>query len=107
MDIAKTRKNGAVEFISRHLVSSARQAIVRVTQTAIAKSLSKPDSTIMRRTERLADDMEILAAAGIRDFVYEGEKKVTVDQYRYLMTMAMEFAKLQLDMTDGEQGFAA
>ncbi|CRL44791.1 hypothetical protein SGGMMB4_02093 [Sodalis glossinidius str. 'morsitans'] len=37
MENAKTRKNSAVEFISRHLVASAYQAIVRVRQTNITK----------------------------------------------------------------------
>lgn len=37
MENAKTRKNSAVEFISRHLVASAYQSIVRLCQARIAK----------------------------------------------------------------------
>lgn len=102
MDAAKTRKSPTIDFISRHLVSAARQAIVKISQTQIAKALNKPDSTIMRRTERLEDDMDILAAAGVEDFVMKGEKKIPMEQYRYLMTVAMEFAKHQLEITNEE-----
>jgi IS30 family transposase len=100
MEAAKERKSTAIDFISRHLVSTARQAIVKISQTQIARTLNKPDSTIMRRTERLEDDMDILAAAGVEDFVMKGEKKITVEQYRYLMTVAIEFAKYQLEVTE-------
>ncbi|MBL3522837.1 hypothetical protein IM876_09190 [Serratia plymuthica] len=100
MDAAKTRKSPTIDFISRHLVSAARQAIVKISQTQIARTLNKPDSTIMRRTERLEDDMDILAAAGVEDFVMKGEKKIPMEQYRYLMTVAMEFAKYQLEITN-------
>ncbi|CRL44568.1 hypothetical protein SGGMMB4_01727 [Sodalis glossinidius str. 'morsitans'] len=70
MENAKTRKNSAVEFISRHLVASAYQAIMRVKQTNIAKLLGVPDSTILRRSEKLTETMNILAASGVQDFVW-------------------------------------
>uniref|UniRef100_UPI0025C592A4 hypothetical protein n=1 Tax=Candidatus Symbiopectobacterium sp. TaxID=2816440 RepID=UPI0025C592A4 len=81
MQNAKTRKNSAVEFISRHLVATAYQAIVRVRQTNIAKILGVADSTVLRRSEKLTETMDILAASGVQDFVFEGEKKMPLDEY--------------------------
>lgn len=104
MENAKTRKNSAVEFISRHLVASAYQAIMRVKQTNIAKLLGVPDSTILRRSEKLTETMNILAASGVQDFVFEGEKKLPLEQYRWLMSSAMEFARMQLEATEPVSG---
>ncbi|CAJ0996468.1 hypothetical protein SODG_002768 [Sodalis praecaptivus] len=100
MENAKTRKNSAVEFISRHLVASAYQAIMRVKQTNIAKLLGVPDSTILRRSEKLTETMNILAASGVHDFVFEGEKKLPLDEYRYLLRAAMELARIHLVGTE-------
>ncbi|WP_041866685.1 hypothetical protein [Sodalis glossinidius] len=107
MENAKTRKNSAVEFISRHLVASAYQAIMRVKQTNIAKLLGVPDSTILRRSEKLTETMNILAASGVQDFVFEGEKKLPLEQYRWLMSSAMEFARMQLEATSGDKCLVA
>ncbi|WP_406706713.1 hypothetical protein [Sodalis sp.] len=100
MENAKTRKNSAVDFISRHLVASAYQAIMRVKQTNIAKLLGVPDSTILRRSEKLTETMNILAASGVQDFVFEGEKKLPLDEYRYLLRAAMELARIHLVGTE-------
>ncbi|MBG6243373.1 MAG: hypothetical protein EKE20_16950 [Candidatus Symbiopectobacterium sp. Dall1.0] len=104
MEQAKTRKNSAVEFISRHLVTAAYQAIVRVRQTNIAKMLGVADSTVLRRSEKLTETMDILAASGIQDFVFEGEKKLPLEQYRWLLKTAMEFARIQLEATEPASG---
>lgn len=100
MEDAKTRKNGAIEFISRHLVSAAFQALSATRQTVVAKLLNVADSTVLRRTEKYPELMDTLAASGVKDFVMEGEKKLPLEQYRYLMTVAMEFAKYQLELTN-------
>lgn len=104
MERAKRRKNSAVEFISRHLVATAYQAIVRLRQTNIAKMLGVADSTVLRRSEKLTETMDILAASGVQDFVFEGEKKMPLDEYRYLLRSAMEFAKYQLEAAESASG---
>lgn len=98
MEHAKKRNS----FISRHLLSAAHQALVKARQTSVAKLLGVHDSTVMRRTEKYPEIMEQLAASGVEDFVMRGERKIPLDQYRWLMTVAMEFAKLQLEMTEKE-----
>ncbi|MEN3259228.1 hypothetical protein AAH678_16330 [Sodalis endosymbiont of Spalangia cameroni] len=100
MENAKTRKSSAVEFISRHLVTAAYQAITRIKQTNIAKILGVADSTVLRRSERLTETMDILAASGVQDFVFEGEKKLPLDEYRYLLRSAMELARIHLVGTE-------
>ncbi|MGL9735443.1 MAG: hypothetical protein ACR5LF_06580 [Symbiopectobacterium sp.] len=90
----QNKQNSAVEFISRHLVTTAYQAIVRVRQTNIAKMLGVADSTVLRCSEKLTEMMDILAASGVQDFVFEGEKKMPLDEYRYLLRSAMEFAEV-------------
>lgn len=100
MENAKTRKSAALQFVSRHLVSAAFQALSTTRQTVVAKLLDVADSTILRRTEKYPEIMETLAASGVEDFVMKGEKKLPLEQYRYLMTVAMEFAKYQLALTE-------
>ncbi|BET63274.1 hypothetical protein YPSE1_27330 [Yersinia pseudotuberculosis] len=56
----------------------------------------------MRRAEKYPEIMEQLAASGVQDFVMEGEKKLPIEQYRYLMTISMEFAKYQLEITGSD-----
>lgn len=97
MEQANPRKN--IAFIGRHLLTAAHQALSNTRQTAVAKLLNVADSTILRRTEKYPEVLETLAATGVEDFVMKGEKKMPLDQYRWLMTIAMEFAKLQLEMT--------
>lgn len=98
MEPAKTR-NSAIAFIGRHLLSAAHQALVKTKQSEVAKTLGVHDSTVMRRTEKYPEIMEQLAASGVEDFVLKGEKKLPLDQYRWLMTVAMEYARYQLDIT--------
>lgn len=100
MQNAKTRKSTAIQFVSRHLISAAYQALSTTRQTAVAKLLNVADSTILRRAEKYPEIMETLAACGVEDFVMKGEKKLPMEQYRYLMTVAMEFAKYQLAVTE-------
>lgn len=107
MDVAKTRKTQTVTFIGRHLLASAHQALSNTRQTVVAKLLNVADSTVLRRTEKYPEIMEQLAASGVEDFVMKGEKKIPLDQYRWLMTVAMEFAKLQLEITSKEGDLAA
>ncbi|WP_447879834.1 hypothetical protein [Serratia fonticola] len=102
MEHAKTRKTSAIQFVSRHLVSTAYQALSITRQTVAAKLLGVADSTILRRAEKYPEIMDTLAACGVEDFVMKGEKKLPVEQYRYLMTVAMEFAKYQLEVTEGD-----
>lgn len=99
MQDATTRKSGCIAFIGRHLLACAHQALSTTRQTVVAKALGVADSTILRRTEKFPELMETLAASGVEDFVMQGEKKLPLDQYRWLMTVAMEFAKLQLEIT--------
>ncbi|SFN77075.1 hypothetical protein SAMN05216516_12024 [Izhakiella capsodis] len=99
MENATTRKSQTISFISRHLVASAHHALSKTRQSAVAKLLNVADSTVLRRTEKYPEIMDTLAACGVEDFVMRGEKKMPLEQYRWLMTTAMEFAKLQLEMT--------
>lgn len=100
MKYAKACKNAAIEFVSRHLVSAAHQALLSTRQTVVAKLLDVADSTVLHRTKKYPEVMENLAASGVEDFVMRGEKKIPLEQYRYLMTVAMEFAKYQLEITN-------
>lgn len=100
MENAKTCKNGAIAFVTRHLVSAAHQALLSTRQTVVAKLLGVADSTVLHRTKKYPEIMETLAACGVEDFVMRGEKKMPLEQYRYLMTVAMEFARYQLEITN-------
>ncbi len=102
MEHANTRKTQTVSFIGRHLLSAAHQALSVTRQTVVAKLLNVADSTVLRRTEKYPEIMDQLAACGVEDFVMKGEKKIPMEQYRWLMTVAMEFAKLQLEITKKE-----
>lgn len=97
MDHANPRKN--IAFIGRHLLTTAHQALINTRQTVVARLLNVADSTVLRRTEKYPELMETLAASGVEDFVMQGEKKMPLEQYRWLMTVALEFTKLQLEMT--------
>lgn len=102
MEHAKTR-NLSFSFASRHLVASAHQALVKTKQTVVAKLLGVADSTVLRRAEKYPELMDQLAASGVVDFVMKGEKKITLEQYRWLLTVAMEFSKYQLEITGNEK----
>lgn len=99
MEQAKPRKSQTISFVGRHLLATAHQALSTVTQTVVAKLLGVADSTILRRTEKYPELMETLAASGVEDFVMQGEKKISLEEYRWLMSTAMNFARLQLEMT--------
>lgn len=99
MEQAKPRKSPTIAFIGRHLLSTAHQALSNTRQSVVAKMLDVADSTILRRTEKYPELMETLAASGVEDFVLKGEKKISLEEYRWLMSMAMKFASLQLEMT--------
>jgi hypothetical protein len=96
MDHANPRKN--IAFIGRHLLTTAHQALITTRQTVVARLLNVADSTVLRRTEKYPELMETLAASGVEDFVMQGEKKMPLEQYRWLMTVALEFTKLQLEI---------
>lgn len=100
MENANKRKN--ISFISRHLLSTAHQALSNTRQTVVARLLGVADSTILRRTDKYPELMDTLAACGVEDFVMRGEKKIPVEQYRWLMSTVMEFAKYQLEKTSNE-----
>lgn len=99
MQDATTRKSGCIAFIGRHLLSTAHQALSNTRQSVAAKRLDVADSTVLRRTEKYPEVMDNLAATGVIDLVMEGERKISLEEYRWLMTMAMKFAGLQLEMT--------
>lgn len=99
MEHAKTRKSPNIVFISRHLLAAAHQALSNTRQSVVADILNVADSTVLRRTDKYPEIMETLAACGVEDFVMKGEKKISLEHYRWLMTIAMEFAKLQLELT--------
>ena len=100
MERAKTRKD--ILYKARHLVATAHQALSKKRQTVVAKTLEVADSTVLRRTEKYPEIMDQLAACDVIDFVFEGERKLPLDQYRWLMTVAMQFAKYQLEITAKE-----
>lgn len=91
MDYATTRKSFN-RFVSNHLVATAYQVIRSTSQTVIAKSLGVHDSTITRRTEKIPELCETLAAAGVIDFVLPGEKKISEEEYRFLWKQIAEFS---------------
>ncbi|WP_072929985.1 hypothetical protein [Nissabacter archeti] len=99
MENATTRKSNSVVFIGRHLLATAHQALSSTRQTVVAKLLNVADSTVLRRTEKFPELMETLAASGVEDFVMRGEKKISLEEYRWLMSTAMNFAKMQLEIT--------
>lgn len=100
MDLAKTRKKEMLTETSRHLLASAHKALIRTRQTEVARRLSVADSTVLRRTEKYPEIMETLAASGVEDFVLRGEMKVPIEQYRWLMTVAIAFAESELERTN-------
>lgn len=100
MENAKPRKNSTVEFISRHLIASAHQALNATRQTVVAKLLGVADSTVLRRTEKYPEVMDNLAGSGVEDFVMRGERKIPLDEYRYLLRAVAELASLKLSMSD-------
>lgn len=102
MYVAKTRKNEMLTKTSRHLLASAHKALISTRQTEVARRLSVADSTVLRRTEKYPEIMDTLAASGVEDFVLTGEMKVPLEQYRWLLTVAIQFAEFELERTKGK-----
>lgn len=99
MEQANPRKSTSIEFIGRHLLASAHQALTSTRQSVVAKILSVADSTVLRRTEKYPEIMETLAASGVEDFVMKGERKMPLEHYRHLIWIQLEYSRLQLEMT--------
>lgn len=99
MEQTKTRKSDGLSIHGRHLLTLAHKALLRTRQTEVARRLNVADSTILRRTEKYPEIMETLAASGVEDFVLRGEMKVPLDQYRWLLTVAIQFAEFELERT--------
>ncbi|MER5029605.1 hypothetical protein [Pantoea anthophila] len=106
MEAAKKRKQGA-SVQGRHLHTQALKALFNTRQAEVARRLNVADSTILRRTEKYPEIMETLAASGIEDFVMKGEMKVSLDQYRWLMTVAIRYAECELERTRDTQSDAS
>ena len=102
MEYAKKCKTTALEFIAKHLESSAYQALMNVRQTEVARQLEESDSTVMRRAASYLTLMRQLAASKIKDFVFDGEMKLPIEMYRHLLWIQLEYSKLQLQMTGNE-----
>lgn len=99
MPIAKDRKSFIYDSMGKHLLATAHKALMRTRQTEVARRLNVADSTILRRTEKYPEIMETLAASGVEDFVLGGEMKVPLEQYRWLLTVAIQFAEYELERT--------
>lgn len=99
MELTKTRKSHGLSVHGRHLLAQAHKALLRTRQTEVAKRLNVADSTVLRRTEKYPEIMETLAASGVEDFVLRGEMKVPLEQYRWLLTVAIQFAECELERT--------
>lgn len=99
---ANASKCEVVTRIGRHLLASAHKALISTRQTEVAKRLNVADSTILRRTEKFPEIMETLAASGVEDFVLNGEMKVSMEQYRWLLTVAIQYAECELERTKGK-----
>ncbi|MEA5101460.1 hypothetical protein [Pantoea sp. S18] len=99
MERANARKSDGLSVNGRHLLSLAHKALLHTRQTEVAKRLNVADSTVLRRTEKYPEIMETLAASGVEDFVLRGEMKVPLEQYRWLLTVAIQFAEYELERT--------
>lgn len=95
MECANTRKQFN-QFISNHLIASALQALRNKTQSAVARTLGVHDSTILRRTEKYPEICETLVASGIIDFVMEGERKISEEEYRFLWKQMDELSQMKI-----------
>ncbi|MCA1176678.1 MULTISPECIES: hypothetical protein [unclassified Pantoea] len=99
---ANSSKNTIYLCASRRLLTSAHKALLNTRQTEVARRLNVADSTVLRRTEKYPEIMETLAASGVEDFVLNGEMKVPLEQYRWLLTVAIQFAEFELERTKGK-----
>lgn len=96
---ANTSKKLPYVLNSKRLLACAHKALITTRQTVVARRLNVADSTILRRTEKYPEIMETLAASGVEDFVLNGEMKVSLEQYRWLLTVAIQFAEYELERT--------
>lgn len=94
MEYTNTRKQFN-KYISNHLMASALQALRNKTQSVVAKTLGVHDSTILRRTEKYPEICETLVASGIVDFVMEGERKISEEEYRFLWKQIGELSQMR------------
>ncbi|WP_199756256.1 hypothetical protein [Candidatus Pantoea deserta] len=85
---------------SQHLLATAQRALLKTRQTEVARRLRVSDSTVLRRTAKYPEIMETLAASGVENFALRGEMKVPLDQYRWLLTVAIKFAESELERTN-------
>lgn len=106
MEAAKKRKRESSPQ-GRHLHTLALKALFKTRQAEVARRLNVADSTVLRRTEKYPEIMETLAASGIEDFVMKGEMKVSLDQYRWLMTVAIRYAECELERMRDTQSDAS
>lgn len=107
MKTAIASKSHMNSSVRKHLLSSAHKALFNAKQTKVARCLNVSDSTILRRTEKYPELMETLAASGIEDFVMKGEMTVSLDQYRWLMTVAIRYAECELERMRDTQSDAS
>ncbi|SET16870.1 CII family transcriptional regulator [Thorsellia anophelis] len=92
----KTKLNNTTNLLLNRAHSSIRQN----TQTQVAKNLGVADSTVLRRTEKFKEVFEVLAALGINNFVFEGERVLEESEYRILLTYAVNWLNLQKESTE-------
>ena len=102
MPDAKPSKKLMYTCGGKRLLAAAHKALLCTRQTEVARRLNVADSTILRRTEKYPEIMETLAASGVEDFVLSGEMKVPLEQYRWLLTVAIQYAEFELERTKGK-----
>ncbi|MFC0179961.1 hypothetical protein [Thorsellia kenyensis] len=100
MQNANTRKRNLNDSTTNLLLNRAHSSIRKITQTQVAKNLGVADSTVLRRTEKVKEVFEVLAALGINDFVFEGERVLEESEYRILLTYAVNWLSLQKESTE-------
>jgi len=102
MPDAKPSKKMVYTCSAKRLLAAAHKALLYTRQTEVARRLNVADSTVLRRTEKYPEIMETLAASGVEDFVFGGEMKVSLEHYRWLMRVAIQFAEFELERTKGK-----
>lgn len=96
MENAITRNTGAFGFTAKHLHASALAALRDCQQVNVAERLGIAASTVLRRSEKYPEVMENLAGSGVKDFVFDGERKVGNDEYQFLLKSVKELMELKL-----------
>lgn len=92
------RDKRAIEFRTRHLVSSALQILRDGDQREIAQATSRSDSTISRRIQSIDGVCEMLATRRVVGFVREGEKVITDSDYKLYLENMAELSRLKLQV---------